>query len=304
MKHSIRQAIDGILILDKPLGFSSNQALQKVKYLFQAKKAGHTGSLDPLATGMLPICFGQATKFCQYLLDADKVYEVLLQLGEESSTGDAEGERRKIKSPSGLAAVEIERVLDGFRGDIEQVPPMHSALKYKGVALYTLARKGVEVERPARAVKIHQLSLDAIDLPYLRLTVRCSKGTYIRTLVQDIGRALGVGAYVVKLHRSAVAPYDQQPLVSLEQLKCGLQEKTSLLPYLLPIDSALSNLVALRLAPRQLVDLRHGREVLIQQPIQGVVRLLSPEGVFVGAAHIDGCGKVAQRRLLSLKSSD
>ncbi len=214
----IRRNVSGILILDKPRGMSSNQALQKVRWLLNAEKAGHTGSLDPLATGVLPLCFGEATKFSQYLLDADKGYETVTQLGVTTTTGDAEGEvveRREVT----VGRDEIEALLPRFRGEIKQIPPMYSALKKDGQPLYKLARAGEVVEREARSVNIARLELLALDNAQLRLSVACSKGTYIRTLVEDIGRELGCGGHVAELRRTQAGPFALAQAVSLETLE-------------------------------------------------------------------------------------
>lgn len=197
----IRRNVSGIILLDKPLGFTSNAALQKVRWLLNAEKAGHTGSLDPLASGVLPLCFGEATKFSQYLLDSDKGYETVMQLGQTTTTGDAEGEVLKTRDVT-VGRADIEAVLPQFRGQISQIPPMYSALKRDGQPLYKLARAGEVVEREARSVTINRLELLECEGTRVRLSVGCSKGTYIRTLVEDIGEVLGCGAYVAQLRRT------------------------------------------------------------------------------------------------------
>ena len=214
----VRRQVNGVLVLDKPRGMSSNQALQKVRWLLNAEKAGHTGSLDPLATGVLPLCFGEATKFSQYLLDADKGYETLAQLGVTTTTGDAEGEVLE-RRPVALTAEQIEAALQEFRGPIQQIPPMYSALKKDGQPLYKLARAGEVVEREARSVTIARLELLAWHGEQLRLAVDCSKGTYIRTLVEDLGQQLGCGAHVAELRRTQAGPFDLSQTVTLETLE-------------------------------------------------------------------------------------
>jgi tRNA pseudouridine55 synthase len=210
--------INGILLLDKPLHLSSNQALQKVKHLLQAKKAGHTGSLDPLATGMLPICFGKATKLAQSFLGADKQYTVTAKLGETTATGDAEGEVLETKPVPSLTAEDLQTVLAKFKGEITQIPPMYSAVKIAGKPLYQLARQGITVERQPRAINIYALELVELSLPLMTLKVHCSKGTYIRTLAEDIGQALGCGAYVTALRRTTVGHFSSDTMLTIEQL--------------------------------------------------------------------------------------
>ena len=218
----VRRPVHGVLLLDKPLGLSSNQALQKVKWLLRAEKAGHTGTLDPLATGVLPLCFGAATKFSQIHLDADKTYETVVRLGVRTSTADAEGDVIETR-PVTCTAGQVVEVLDSFMGVIEQIPPMHSALKKDGKALYEYARNGETVERAARRVTIHDLELLEMQLsgdePALRLQVRCSKGTYIRTLGEDIGEALGCGGHLISLRRVATGPFIAEQSVTLEALE-------------------------------------------------------------------------------------
>ncbi|MDH5765707.1 MAG: tRNA pseudouridine(55) synthase TruB, partial [Gammaproteobacteria bacterium] len=210
--------VHGVLLLDKPLHMSSNHALQKVKRLYNAQKAGHTGSLDPLATGMLPVCLGEATKISAFLLDADKTYRFKCQLGTRTTTADAEGEVLETKPFEHITRSDIEKIIPQFMGDIEQVPPMYSALKKDGQRLYELARQGIEVERKPRPVTIYRLDLIDFSAGEVELEVQCSKGTYVRTLAEDIGHVLGCGAYVTSLHRTTVGPY-QGEMVSLEQLE-------------------------------------------------------------------------------------
>jgi len=232
-----RRPVHGVLLLDKPLGLSSNQALQKAKWLLRAEKAGHTGTLDPLATGVLPLCFGAATKFSQQHLDADKTYETTVRLGLKTSTGDAEGDVISVREVSCSAGMVVE-VLDRFIGPISQVPPMHSALKKDGKALYEYAREGETVEREARNVVIHDLDLLDMqlqgDAPFLRLRVRCSKGTYIRTLGEDIAEALGCGGHLSALRRVVTGPFAEAQCVSLAQLE--VMDEVGRLAALQPVD--------------------------------------------------------------------
>jgi tRNA pseudouridine55 synthase len=220
----IKRAINGVLLLDKPLGFSSNQALQRVKWLYQAAKAGHTGSLDPLATGLLPICLGEATKFSHYLLDADKSYRALIRLGSTTTTADAEGEVL-TRSDVHVDQAQLESVLKSFVGDIVQVPPMYSALKHAGKALYEYARAGVDIERKGREVTIHQIMLERFEGELLEIVVTCSKGTYIRTLAEDIGDALGCGAHLAGLRRLTTAHLKLENAVTIEQLEAMAQKR-------------------------------------------------------------------------------
>ena len=242
------RAVSGILVLNKPLGLSSNQVLQKVKWLFQAQKAGHTGALDPQASGVLPICLGEATKFSQLLLDSDKGYDTTAKLGEIRSTGDAEGEVISSAEVPELSAEQLEEVLQKFRGDVVQVPPMFSALKLDGKPLYELARNGMTAEearaiaeKKRRTIQIHQLTLTDQRRDELDLSVRCSKGTYIRTLVEDIGNQIGCGAYVSRLHRTHSGPYHAGQMVTLEQLETLAEQDgmSALDALLLPPETAL-----------------------------------------------------------------
>lgn len=236
----VRRPVHGVLLLDKPLGLSSNNALQKCKWLLRAEKAGHTGTLDPLATGVLPLCFGAATKFSQLHLDADKTYETTVRLGVKTSTADAEGEVIQTR-PVQCTLGQLVQVLDSFTGPIRQVPPMHSALKRDGKALYEYAREGQTVQRDAREVMVHDLELLQADLqgeaPFVRLRVRCSKGTYIRTLGEDIGEALGCGGHLTALRRTATGPFDATQCVTLEALE-ALPEADRL-GRLLPVEALL-----------------------------------------------------------------
>ncbi|HXH02989.1 MAG TPA: tRNA pseudouridine(55) synthase TruB [Candidatus Competibacteraceae bacterium] len=298
-----KRDVHGVVLLDKPLGLSSNAALQAVKRLYRVRKAGHTGSLDPQATGMLPICLGEATKVSAYLLDADKTYDFVCRLGVTTTTGDAEGEvleRRPL--PAALSVAQVEAVLARFRGEIEQIPPMYSALRYQGQRLYRLARQGVEVERAPRTVTIHTLALRALEGERLACTVRCSKGTYVRTLAEDIGRALGCGAHVVELRRSAVSPYAAAAMVGLDELeRLAEQGEAALDARLLPVDSAIAHWPALHVGADSAHYLRHGNPVLVPRaPTRGLVRLYQGETRFLGIGEILDDGRVAPRRLVQL----
>ena len=299
-----RRHVDGILLLDKPVGWSSNQALQRVKYLYRAQKAGHTGSLDPLATGMLPLCFGQATKLSSFMLDADKTYRVTGRLGMRTATGDAEGECIYEASPEDVARVTTARladVLNQFRGEIEQVPPMYSALKHAGQRLYTLARRGIEVERKARAVRIDTLTLRTVALPEFTLEVECSKGTYIRTLVEDIGEALGCGAYVVSLRRTVIHGFPDNELVTLDDLERLADDREALDQLLRPLDVALMHLPEVELDRDSSFYLCQGQAVRIPcpYPTAEVVRVYqeTPRRLIAIGQMLDD-GRVTPRRML------
>ncbi|OWZ81775.1 tRNA pseudouridine(55) synthase TruB [Pasteurella multocida] len=279
--------IDGVFLLDKPQGMSSNDIMQKVKRVFQANKAGHTGALDPLATGMLPICLGEATKFSQFLLDADKRYQVTAKLGERTDTSDAEGQVVETRDVQ-VDVQDILAALPHFRGDLMQVPTMFSALKHQGKPLYEYARAGITVEREARPITIFDLQFIAYDAPYLTLEVHCSKGTYIRTLVDDLGEYLGCGAHVTVLRRTAVANYPVEAMMDWDTLQVlAAQQDLALLDqHLLPTDSAVSALPALHLNQEQSKAISFGQRVKFDNPTQltGQVRLFSDTQQFLGVA--------------------
>ncbi len=296
--------ISGILLLDKPAGMSSNQALQRAKRLYAAAKAGHTGSLDPLATGVLPLCFGEATKFSQYLLDADKTYETRVTLGVTTETGDAEGQILKQVDASAVTEAQVDAALEAFRGPIEQLPPMHSALKRDGVPLYKLARQGVEVERKPRQVRIdrlERLGFEAGNPASLELRVVCSKGTYIRTLAEDIGAALGCGGHVAALRRTVVGPFDLAACVTLDALGAlrDRDELAAMDALLTPMDRALGHLPLLHLPESSGFYLRQGQPVLVPNaPCDGMVRVALETGEFLGIGEVLDDGRVAPRRLV------
>lgn len=293
--------IHGVFLLDKPQGMSSNDIMQKVKRIFQANKAGHTGALDPLATGMLPICLGEATKFSQFLLDADKRYLVTAKLGERTDTSDAEGqivETRDVK----LKTPEILTALEQFRGNILQVPTMFSALKHNGKPLYEYARQGITVEREARPITIFELNFIEYNAPYLTLEVHCSKGTYIRTLVDDLGEVLGCGAHVTMLRRTAVADYPTEKMLDWHALQSlAEQQDLALLDaLLLPMDTAVAKLPTLTLNESQTQGIGFGQRIKFDNPnrLQGQVRLFSHENRFLGVAVIDENNVIRPQRLV------
>lgn len=293
--------VNGIILLDKPVDITSNKALQRVKSIYFAQKAGHTGSLDPLATGMLPICFGEATKVSNFLLDADKRYRFTCQLGVTTNTGDAEGEIKATKPVPELDEQAIEQVLQMFRGTIQQIPPMFSALKHNGERLYDLARQGIEVERQPRTVTIHELILLNYQDGMLELEAECTKGTYIRTLAEDIGAEIGCGAHVTQLRRLTVGPFqDSSAMVTLAELETMLEtDREALSGLLLPIDSALMHWPDVRLNADMSYYLLQGQPVQVPKaPSQGWVRVYNGDkDIFLGVGEISDDGKVAPKRL-------
>ena len=298
--HQNLRRVNGILLLDKPAGLSSNAALQTVKKMYAARKAGHTGSLDPLATGLLPLCFGEATKVSGFLLDADKHYQVTCKFGEQTSTGDAEGELINSRPLNGLNEKQLLKSLESFRGDIEQIPPMYSALKHKGERLYKLARQGVEVEREARQVSIFELEMVDFTSPVAKLRVHCTKGTYVRTLVEDIGELLGCGAHVIGLRRHGVGPFDDTNMIDMDGLEgVAAEGHHALDKLLLPMESGLSQWPDVRLTGDAAFYLRQGQPVLVPKaPTTGWVRLYEGESRFLGMGEILDDGRVAPRRLM------
>jgi len=294
--------INGILMFDKPAGMSSNAALQEVKHLYFAKKAGHTGSLDPLATGLLPICFGNATRVSSFLLDADKRYEVACQLGVSTTTGDAEGEVTETRTVPDIDGAELDALLQSeFTGEISQIPPMYSALKHKGQRLYELARQGIEVEREPRQVQIHSIERTGLSGDELRINIHCSKGTYVRTLVEDIGKALGVGAHVTELRRTAVLPFDKPQMYTLQELKDLKQnDMPAMDELLLPTEAALQGYPDIHLSADAVFYIKQGQAIQVPRaPTSGWVRLYQGENEFIGMGAIQDDGKVAPKRLFS-----
>jgi tRNA pseudouridine55 synthase len=299
-----KRDVDGVLLLDKPSGWTSNFALQRVKRLYGARKAGHTGSLDPLASGMLPICLGEATKISAFLLDADKRYRVTSRLGIKTDTGDADG-RVVASSPAPrLDSDVLVGVLAEFHGEIVQVPPMHSALKHEGRRLYELARAGVEVERAPRRVRIHSIDLIGIDGADLTLDLHCSKGTYVRTLIEDVAARLGSHGHVTALRRLAVGPYAGEPMVTIAELEDLAEQGTDALDArLLPMDSAAIQWPSVDLGPDCAYYLRNGQAVRVPRaPTDGWVRLYAPGGSFLGMGCITEDGRVAPKRLVAVRS--
>ncbi len=297
------RSVNGIVVVDKPIGASSNHVLQQVKRLYGAAKAGHTGSLDPLATGVLPICLGEATKLSQYLLDSDKSYRTTAKLGIRTTTGDAEGEVVSER-PVMITESDLGPVLAAFRGPIEQVPSMFSALKHNGKPLYEYARQGIEIERPARKVNIYRLTLIEFRGDELVLEVDCSKGTYIRTLVEDIGEMLGCGAHVAELRRLKAGPFEEEQSYTIETLEQMRSEGLSLDGLLLPQDAAVSHLPAVLLGDISADFLLKGQPVQVSRaPTSGFVRIYhlveNQPNVFLGIGEIQDDGLVAPKRLMA-----
>ncbi len=300
-KSSRRSSADvhGILLLDKPQGHTSNQALERAKRFLGMRKAGHTGSLDPIASGLLPICFGEATKISAFLLGSDKRYLVTVRLGAVTATGDAEGEVRGRWPVPVLDPIMIEHALSLFRGEIEQIPPMYSALKHQGQRLYDLARQGIEVDRPPRRVTIHSLKLLDFGSDFLRLEIFCSKGTFIRTLAEDIGKALGTGGYVENLRRTQVGDFLVEDAITLDRLAEMTPEARR--ARLLPIDQAVAACPRVVLADEMSFYILRGQAVMIPKlKAEGYVRLYNREGFFLGVGEVLDDGRVAPRRLFKL----
>lgn len=299
--------IHGVLLLDKPQGLSSNDALQKVKRLYNANRAGHTGALDPLATGMLPICLGEATKFSQFLLDSDKRYRVIAKLGQRTDTSDADGQIVQER-PVSFTQAQLDAALDSFRGDIKQVPSMYSALKYQGKKLYEYARQGIEVPREARSITVYELQFIRWEGDELELEIHCSKGTYIRTITDDLGELLGCGAHVIYLRRLQVATYPIERMVTLEQLNALLEQAQAqdiapgelLDPLLMPMDSPVENYPEVNLLPVVAGYVKQGQPVQVAgAPASGMVRMTEgEERKFIGVGDIADDGRVAPRRLV------
>ncbi|CAM3490629.1 tRNA pseudouridine(55) synthase TruB [Halomonas lysinitropha] len=292
--------VNGVLLLDKPRGLSSNHALQRVRHLFQAQKAGHTGTLDPMATGLLPVCFGEATKFSAHLLEADKVYRTRVELGAITDTGDAEGEVVERRAVPRLTEADVEGVLSRFRGEIDQVPPMYSALKHQGRKLYELAREGKSIERAARRVTVYDARLLALADTAFELEVRVSKGTYIRTLAEDIGQVLGCGAHISALRRLATGPFTSEGMLTLESLEAmpGEAERET---ALLPVDVLVDHLSWLEVDAAVASRLTHGQQARVEAGdlVEGETTRLYRDGIFLGLGTVTGPQEVAPKRLLS-----
>lgn len=290
-----KRPLDGVLLFDKPLELSSNTAMQKVRRLYQAEKAGHTGTLDPLASGLLPICFGEATKFTHALLDADKGYRATVRLGQRTTTGDAEGEVVETR-PVAVDEAQVRRVMGGFTGEIEQIPPMHSALKHQGKPLYEYIRQGQTVERAPRKVFIRELKLLHLRGDELEFEVLCSKGTYVRTLAEDMGGALGCGGHLIALRRTRIGEFMLGDAYTLQQLES--MDETELGACLLPVDSLVRDFPSLSLDPLQAERLAKGQRLAMQDGLPDGKRRLYAEGGFIGLGELV-TGRLSPNRLLS-----
>ena len=291
--------VHGILLLDKPIGISSNGALQQVKRLYRAAKAGHGGTLDPIASGLLIICLGEATKFSRFLLEANKHYRVTAQLGVKTASGDSEGDVIDTKSVPNISSEQIESVLAKFRGEIQQIPSMFSAIKHQGKPLYQLARQGISIERVARTVTISRLTLVELTENTLTLDVKATKGTYIRTLIDDVGDTLGCGAHVTALRRLGVGPYVAEDMITMEAL-AALPEGEAREKSLLPLYSTVSDWPAVLLSEAAAFYLIQGQPVMVPySPTAGWVRLTTKDGRFLGVGEILPDGRVAPRRLMT-----
>lgn len=291
------ETVDGIVLLNKPAGLTSNQALQRVKRLYRAKKAGHTGSLDPAATGMLPLCFGEATKVCAFLLDADKSYRVTARLGSRTDTGDATGTELETAPVPQMSADEWRAVLEGFLGDSLQVPPMYSALKQGGTRLYKLARKGETVERQPRPIRIHGIELLEIAGSRLVFRVHCSKGTYVRTLVEDIAAKAGTVAHTASLHRETVGEFRAGDMLDMAALETDA-EAGALEGRLLPPDAALEGFPALELDAATAAKFMAGQEIIVSDPVgEGLVRVYGAGRRFCGVGELSKDGNLAPKRV-------
>ncbi len=289
------RSLDGVLLFDKPKGLSSNTALQKIRRLLNAEKAGHTGTLDPMATGLLPVCFGEATKFSNALLDADKSYDACLRLGQTTATGDAEGEITSER-PVDFTQSDLDRVLMRFRGEIEQMPPMHSALKHQGKPLYEYIRQGITIERKVRRVTIHELAVKRRSGNEMDISVRCSKGTYVRTLAEDIGEALGCGAHLIALRRTAIAHFDLRDARDLPALIAMNEAERE--ACVLPLPCLMPDMPKLHLDAKEIRRLAQGQRLGLDTGLpDGRLALYGPNG-FVGTGLQEG-RRIAPERLLS-----
>jgi len=308
-KNRRGRAVNGILVLHKPAGQSSNRSLQIAKRLYNAQKAGHTGSLDPLATGVLPLCFGEATKFAGFLLDADKAYRSTFQFGVITASGDADGEVLERRATTGIIEAAIVSGLQAFSGEIEQVPSMFSALKHQGQPLYKLARKGIEVERKVRQVTVFEIYLEAfrpavgIDgCPEADVYIRCSKGTYVRSIAEDLGLALGCGAHVKALHRVQAGPFDESRAVTLEQLESlrAADDLEAIDALLQPVDAALQDFSSVVLESASEFYMLRGNPVQAAGlPLEGIVRLYTEDREFIGIGEVLEDGRVGPKRLIA-----
>ena len=292
--------ISGIVVLNKAPGLSSNSALQEVKKLYEANKAGHAGSLDPLATGVLPVCLGEATKVSQFLLDSDKRYRTRIKLGIRTDSGDSEGTIIEQHEKVSVSRKVVEHALTKFQGEVEQLPPMHSALKIKGVPLYKFARKGIAIERKTRLISVYKIELLKFGNGELELDIACSKGTYIRTIADDLGQELGCGAHIIKLHRTQAGVFKEADCISSQELaldkaSLGLDKIDQ---HLIPMDQAILDLPEVKLPSSTASYVKNGQSVLVRHvPEEGLVRMYEDEQ-FIGIGSIDDEGKVAPRRLI------
>ncbi|WP_105201062.1 MULTISPECIES: tRNA pseudouridine(55) synthase TruB [unclassified Pseudoalteromonas] len=303
--------VDGVLLLHKPQGISSNRALQQAKGIYFAQKAGHTGALDPLATGMLPICFGEATKFSQFLLDTDKTYVVRAKLGERTTTSDADGEVVETRAVN-VTKAQIEQHVAGFIGESDQYPSMYSALKYQGQPLYKYAREGIEVPRKCRRINVYSLTLDEFDeqANEIQMTAHVSKGTYIRTIVDDLGELLGCGAHVIMLHRSKVGHYPAEKMVTLDELQALLDEAKSqdkapsevLDTLLLPMDTAVQDLPSVEIDEQQAIAFAHGQTVVIGEVPEEVCAVRCGER-FLGVGERNQHGHLKAKRAVAITNN-
>lgn len=301
-KRSRGRDVNGILLLDKPRGMSSNAALQTVKRLFKASKAGHTGNLDPLATGLLPICFGEATKISSFLLDSNKRYTGTCKLGVRTSTADSEGEVLETRPVGKLTEQQVKKVLQGFLGQIEQIPPMYSAVKVNGTPLYKLAREGKEIERKSRRVSIYEIEMLRLEGDELEIDLHCSKGTYVRTLAEEIGATLGCGAHLTALRRTASGPFDLREAITLAELESLAEDGFEALDsLLLPPEEALTDWPMVNLSDNSAYYLLQGQAVQVPRaPTNGWVRLRRDDGKFLGIGQILEDGRVAPKRLFKV----
>lgn len=294
-------AVNGVVLLDKPAGISSNRALQRVRGIFQARKAGHTGTLDPFATGMLVVCLGEASKTASFMLEEGKSYRACAYLGKATTTGDIEGELIQEMDPPDLSPKQIDHMLQQFCGDIQQVPPMYSALKHKGKPLYEYARAGIDIERPARTVRIHEIRLIAWESPLLTFQVHCSKGTYIRTLAEDIARALGNCAHLAELRRSFIEPFSGQKMSSLDHLQ-DRREQGELSACLMPVDAGLKIWPSVVLGEGQRARFSHGNPVTFGQEAlePGRVRVYGQDNNLLGLGELQPDGVIKALKVFNL----
>ena len=295
---SPKQEINGLLIIDKPLGFSSNQTLSKIKWLYNPKKAGHTGTLDPLATGILPVCLGEATKFSSYLFDANKTYAAKIKLGFTSSTADAEGTLKDLNIVKLPNKTEVTNVLKTFEGAIEQTPPMYSALKHDGKPLYEYARQGIQIPRKKRIITIFSIKLINLEKDELILEINCSKGTYIRTLAEDIGEKLKVGGYLSSLRRTVVGSLTINDAITLDSIEESLVEDR--FKFINPIDRFLNNFDSLIVSNDEASAIKDGKIVHKKEALKNIYRLYTQENFFIGLAEGDAKGNLKVKRLMAI----